>query len=875
MNKHHKSKNTFVQSPSRPRDGNHISLVETFLQENVIPSQVYGNLHANREKRKGNHEMYNDSAPSDSNTLVVHTTPKSLDFQISLRFRYYKGKGLDYALSWVDQFRHEVLKAEFEDTKVLKLIQVLLPSRVYTNIKTKLTVDTQLDALVSLEAPQSQLQHLLHEISSIKQTNFVYIEEYLTKIQDLSRKIAILQKDTKEQQEYRVQSSFTAGIGSYTSIFLAKSDTFGMKESFAKILKLEESLISQIGQQNNTHLDYTPRKFQTEHGFSAIKKGNNLKWCSYHKTSNHDNLECRRQKYHKAPMKSNGGKEEANAILLNKVHPRPIVMCKINEHINLEALLDSGSSKSLINSEICKSIPNLTLEKNDTQAQVFSANNQRMSIRGEAKIGISMAANPYVSFSINCLVTENLSHSLILGRDFLETQEVILNFRENTISIAQIEIEMPTENSLDELEKSFKKKINYDTCNSLFNKKISHPDPNFPNKISNIYHEINTEPSKFVALKQYPVPTKYIKSARKELQRLLKSKIIRKSKEGWSSPAFCLIKKNGDIRIAVDYRCLNSITKPLFHPNPSISELLQGLHGATHFSTIDLEKGYHQVPIEPDHVYKTGFVMLNEHYEFINMPLGLANAPKTFQRIMQSLLGHLDFIKIYLDDVLIFSESYECHQIHVKETLEIIRNFGLKINLAKCNFNKTEVCFLGRTISHQKITLNTDMLDKKVFSRSPQTKRQLQALLGSINWARPFIPNLSDKILKLTNKLRDKKITWDKEDAAILEGIKQDILKNDGLFHANLNKDFDLYTDASKTGIGGILKQNDKAVAIFSKKLTQSEQNYSVSEKETFAIVKSMFYFRDFIIGSHVNIFTDNQNACFKKTFYYLEHHVG
>ena len=175
------------------------------------------------------------------------------------------------------------------------------------------------------------------------------------------------------------------------------------------------------------------------------------------------------------------------------------------------------------------------------------------------------------------------------------------------------------------LDTEVENSINFRTCNIIRYTPTSGYNDVF--MVSKVCHKIDTVPEKKRELKQYPVPIKYAQKVKQELHNLAREGIIRRIENGWSSPAFATIKKNGDIRIIVDYRHLNKITMPIMHPCPSIDELLTGLNGAKIFSIIDLAKGYHQIPIHEKYVHKTGFVILKEHYEYLKMPLGLSNAP--------------------------------------------------------------------------------------------------------------------------------------------------------------------------------------------------------------------------------------------------------
>lgn len=157
----------------------------------------------------------------------------------------------------------------------------------------------------------------------------------------------------------------------------------------------------------------------------------------------------------------------------------------------------------------------------------------------------------------------------------------------------------------------------------------------------------------------YRVPYSLVPAVKEHIEKLIKLKIIRKSNSSVSSPAFVIRKKNGDIRLVTDYRKLNECTEKSVYPHPSISDCLMQLEGAKIFSTIDFNSGYYQILMAEDSIPYTAFSICNEQYEFLRMPFGLTNAPKTFQKAMNRIFGHLPYIKIYLDDLLIHSTNYQ------------------------------------------------------------------------------------------------------------------------------------------------------------------------------------------------------------------------
>ena len=276
--------------------------------------------------------------------------------------------------------------------------------------------------------------------------------------------------------------------------------------------------------------------------------------------------------------------------------------------------------------------------------------------------------------------------------------------------------------------------------------------------------------------------------------------------------------------------------------------------------------GYYQVPLSVRSQRYSAFVVGSKHYEFTRMPFGLTNAPKTFQRIMQQLLKGLHNVKIYLDDIMIYTKGKNEHLKTLKIVLERLRNKNVSINFEKCQFLKTSITFLGHHISEQGITIDKARAEKLLEIR-PRNRRGLQKIIGFCNWYRKFIPSLSALIFPLTEKLKTTaKFTWETSDQILLRKLYDNIKKAILLNHPNINESFILETDSSDTTISGILRQKSGVVGIFSQKLTAIEQRYAIIEKECLGNIRSLNYFTNIIFGCHVKIRTDSKNLTFLKS---------
>lgn len=351
----------------------------------------------------------------------------------------------------------------------------------------------------------------------------------------------------------------------------------------------------------------------------------------------------------------------------------------------------------------------------------------------------------------------------------------------------------------------------------------------------------------------------------KEIERLLKEGIIRKAKcTEFASPAFPIVKKNGDIRLVVDYREINKRTIKDAFPFPNVRDELLSIPKSSIFSKLDLKQGYHQVLVEEKSRKYTAFVILNGYFEYCRVPFGLSNAPRFFQQMMSRLLGHYPFVRVFLDDILVFSDNAESHSIHLREVLEVLKNNNMTISCDKSEFFKSKMNFLGHVISSMGLQPEVSRVIAMESFEAPKTKKQLLKLLGTINWFRPFIKNLSKKITPLTNKTRkDCNFNWTDKDQMIANQLLKEIKEATLLAIPDYNKPFIIDTDASGNAVGALLYQEDQLVGIFSQKLKPAEKNYTNTERALLAIIRALEHFRSIIYGTHITVRTDHKNLLY------------
>ena len=258
----------------------------------------------------------------------------------------------------------------------------------------------------------------------------------------------------------------------------------------------------------------------------------------------------------------------------------------------------------------------------------------------------------------------------------------------------------------------------------------------------------------------------------------------------------------------MDYRGLNRIIVRNRYALPLISSLLERLSGAKVFTKLDLRGAYNLVRICPGDEWNTTFRTRYGHLEYTVMPFGLTNAPAVFQHMANDIFrDFLDsFTIVYLDDILIYSKTQEEHDIHVRQVLQRLREYGLYAKLEKCSFDQNHVEFLGYVVSQQGISMDPSKVQTILNWQPPRSVRDVQCFLGFANFYRKFIKNYSNIVMPLTELTRkNKSFTWSSSAAEAFENLKKAFTSAPILLHADLEKPFIIEADASDSALGSIL----------------------------------------------------------------------
>jgi len=384
-------------------------------------------------------------------------------------------------------------------------------------------------------------------------------------------------------------------------------------------------------------------------------------------------------------------------------------------------------------------------------------------------------------------------------------------------------------------------------------------------------HEIHTEGSRPVWIPPRRIPVHYEQELGELIADMLKKNIIKPSTSPWSSPLMLVHKKDGSLRVCVDYRKLNSITKRDSFPLPRIDTTLDALRGSPVFSTLDLAAGYWQVELKDSDKAKTAFAIPSGLYEFQTMPFGLSNAPATFQRMMPKVLAGLvpHQCLVYLDDIIIHGQDLDTHLSNLETVFQRVRDAGLTLNPSKCKLIQQSVEFLGYRISSQGITTQSDKVETITSWPTPVNATEVRSFLGLAGYYRRFIPSyatIAAPLRHLTHQGR--KFEWTTEVKSAFEDLKSRLCSTPILAYPDVDKGagpFILDTDASNEGIGGVLSQiqrdgSEKPLCYGSRSLSDAEKRYCVTRKELLAVVAFSRQFRVYLIGRQFILRTDHQS---------------
>jgi hypothetical protein len=313
----------------------------------------------------------------------------------------------------------------------------------------------------------------------------------------------------------------------------------------------------------------------------------------------------------------------------------------------------------------------------------------------------------------------------------------------------------------------------------------------------------------------------------------------------------------------VDYRPLNAVTIKNKYPLPRIDVLFDQLAGARVFSKIDLRSGYHQIKIRPSDIPKTAFSTRYGLYEFLVMSFGLTNAPAYFMYLVNSVfITKLDkFVVVFIDDILIYSKNEKEHAKHLRIVLQHLRDHKLYAKFSKCEFWLKSVKFLGHTISQDGISVDPSKVQEVMDWKPPKSVHQIRSFLDLVEYYHRFIPDFS-RIAKPMTELLKKgvKFVWSEACEKAFHTLRQHLTSAPVLVQPDNSKPFEVFCDASGTGLGCVLMQEGRVIAYALLELRPHKINYPTHDLELAVVVHALKIWRHYLMGNHCNIFTDHKS---------------
>ena len=403
-----------------------------------------------------------------------------------------------------------------------------------------------------------------------------------------------------------------------------------------------------------------------------------------------------------------------------------------------------------------------------------------------------------------------------------------------------------------------------------------------------IKHRINTVDDIPVKQPYRRVPPSQLPELKEHIEDLLRKGIIRESNSGYGQPIVLVRKKNGQLRMTVDNRCLNLKTRQEYTLLPRYEECLDALAGSKLYSHLDLAAAYNQIPLHEDDRHKSAFTTPFGLFEYNRMNFGLKSAPATFQKAMMNVFRKeiLEILLVILDDILVHAKSIEEMITRLDIVFTRLEEHGFKLEPKKCHFFRREVVYWGNRISGDGISVDPEKTRAMAEYPVPTNSKELRRALGVMGFNRRFIPGFSQKAAPLhalvkemdqeankgkpiekQNRKSSKKPfgeRWTSVHQKAFEELRECLVSPPILGFPNFDLPFIVETDASPTGgLGAVLLQqqgkNKKVIAYASRGLKDSERNYPIMKLEMLALVWAVTQkFRDYLIGASFVVYTDN-----------------
>lgn len=572
-----------------------------------------------------------------------------------------------------------------------------------------------------------------------------------------------------------------------------------------------------------------------------------------------------------APVSENSFPLSVSPLLDNRRGDnRPFVsVCIYNEYIS--AMLDSGSNVSILGSPGLYLLKKFNLNLNyDISVHLTTADGQVQSTLGYVWLPTTLLDH---TRSIKFLVVPSISHKIILGMDFMREFNLNINFGNSSFDSSVLS--SCVVNAIQDVDTlSSQQKTELEKVINSF-EAIGPKDKLGRTHV--ITHHIDTGDSKPIRQRQYPLSPAMLEILNKEIDNMLSLGVIRPlDTSPWLSPLWVVAKKDDsdgtkNYRVVLDSRKLNSVTVPDSYPMPLIDTIISKVRDAKYLSSIDLKQAFFQIPLDEESQIKTAFAIQNRGlFCYRSLPFGLNNSAQSMCRLMDMIIGPVlePYVFYYLDDIIVVTPDFPTHLAVLKQLHKILKNAGLTVNFDKCRFCRPSLKFLGFVVDKDGLHTDPSKIDYILNYPVPTNTTQIRRLIGIIGYYRRFLKDFSSICSPISDLLKGRKkgqsIVWTKEADEAFDKVKKILTTTPVLASPDFTKKFFIACDASNTGVGAVLFQEEDGlehpIAYFSKTLNKCQRKYTTTEKELLAIVLSIEKYRPYIELSEFTVITDHSS---------------
>lgn len=533
-----------------------------------------------------------------------------------------------------------------------------------------------------------------------------------------------------------------------------------------------------------------------------------------------------------------------------------------NQQFN--CLFDTGADCSLIREKIAGSIPG---KRKQVDVQFMGIGGQKIISKQSISAVVEIDS---VSLELDFYVVGNdeTQFDILIGFNLLKIPGLSVTLSEDNLSINRnfivnecLSLTASIEINTDLTDQTEIKEI----YNIIKEFKDSFTSGNRVTRVTTGELKIKLKnPDKIVQRRPYRLSPVEREKVREIIKDLKENGIIRDSSSPFSSPILLVKKKDGTDRLCVDFRELNSNTIRDNYPLPLIADQIDKLGKARYYSCLDMASGFHGIPIAEDSIEKTAFVTPDGQFEYLRMPFGLCNAPSVYQRAINAALGDYrdNIALVYIDDILVLSESVQQGLINLKLVLTRLTRAGFSLNISKCSFLKTKIEYLGNIIENSTVRPSPRKIQALTDSAIPKNVKEVRQFNGLAGYFRKFVPNFSKIMAPLYNLTKTNvNFHWTEQHDFARRQIINILTSSPVLTIFDPNLPTELHTDASSIGYGGVLIQrqdkNPLVIAYFSMRTSDTEKKYHSYELETLAVVKAIKHFRHFLHGRSFKVVTD------------------